>query len=253
MNSGKVDRELLIAFALGRLSPDEAMKVLSEVEKDPALSAELEEIVLLNRAAEDEDHPRAVPRRPGRTLEPVIVYSLRAAAALVLLFVLLVGISETTKDRYHDLARVGYRMQPAKWRGEGDAAIQNALNLAEGGRSTEAIRILDAYAYENPPGEEVAVVHLMIGTMMLEGAERGTLHLFPSYDTAQVHLALQHLARAMISKNPLLLDEAHYLKMKALLMLGLPSSAILDGQEFLKSCNVEHGQVATLLARINQV
>jgi hypothetical protein len=43
----KIDFPTLLDFALGRLTPDESIKVLDEVEKDPQLSHDLDLVIKL--------------------------------------------------------------------------------------------------------------------------------------------------------------------------------------------------------------
>ena len=52
MEERKVVRDDLVDFALGKLSPEESLRVLDAVEADPGLSAQLEEIAVVVRGVD---------------------------------------------------------------------------------------------------------------------------------------------------------------------------------------------------------
>jgi hypothetical protein len=246
-----IDRDTLLAFARGRLSREDSMRILEAIERDQTLSKELEEILLLMRAADDEPSER---HDEQKTLffEPALKYVLRIAAVLVLGVLSLAALSEVTKAKHHDLARVEDINFNSQWRGMSNEDVDIGRTLFLAGEHDAAIVHLERIARAIPPDESACVVHWMIGAMLLETAEGSTVGLFPSYDSARVRRALDHLGIAFHSSNSRLIEDTQLLRMKAFLMLEFPQEAVHEGESYLKTESVERSAVIDLLKRIDR-
>jgi hypothetical protein len=247
-----IDRDTLVAFAHGKLTREESILVLTAIESDQGLSRELEEILLLMRGIDDQTTIKH-NRLNSLFFEPVLKYVLRIAAALVIGLLSLEGISEASKAKYHDLARVDNDDMRSQWRGSSDQAVEFGRALYLEGKHDSAIERLEQFVRTIPPGEPASVVHWMIGAMLLETAERGTAGLFPYYDSLRVRRAMDHFNFASKSTNPRLIENTQLLRMKALLMLGLPQEAIREGEAYLKTGEVEQSAITDLLRRIGEM
>jgi hypothetical protein len=247
-----IDRGTLVAFAHGKLTREESLRVLAEIERDQGLSRELEEILLIMRAIDDQTTAKH-DRQQSLFLEPALKYVLRIAAVLVLGMLSLVAISEISKTGYHDLARVDTKDLRLQWRGSSDAAVESGKALFVAGEHDTAIGHLEEIVRTIPPGESACVVHWMIGAMLLETAERSAIGLFPYYDSLRVRRAMDHLTAASQSTNPRLIEDTQLLRMKGLLMLGLPQEATREGEAYLKTECVEQTAIVYLLKRLGEL
>ncbi len=230
MNHEVIDRDILIAFACGRLSREESLRVLAEIENDNTLSCELEEVLLVMRGVQDREQRREDTRRRALR-EPIMNYILRFAAILAFGIFAAVSVSELTKGKYYDLARTVDLDFSGRWRGDQDDQIERARREYAGGDRDGAIRELERVIRTRPGGESIAVVHSMVGAMILGTAERSFLGLFPRFDEKRVLQALEHLTLSMQSTNVRVVEEAHWLRMKGFLMLNKPQDAIREGEE----------------------
>jgi hypothetical protein len=233
MTRDVVDRETLIAFALGKLSREDSLDVLAAVERDPLLSDELEEVLLLARGT------AAVAEGGGRkgrsTHEPAIRYLFRAAAVVIILLSSAVVASKLTTGRYHELARLGESDYSLSWRGEMDNDVEWARNAFLAGDRDGAIGQLERIINSHPEGEQIEGVHWMVGAMMLAGSERSVVGLFPRYDERFVDRGMAHLAISARSANPRIAEESHWLRMKGFLMLAQPDSAKREGEAVVRA------------------
>ena len=231
MTKEVIDRDRLIAFARGKLSRDESERVLTAVEADEVLSRELEEVLQLIRATEGLENEKRDAHGRLTIGEPVLKYVLRISAVVVVLLGASVLVSQLTKGRYHDLARVDNVDFGVRWRGEAEEQIEWARREFVGGNKDAAIRELERIVQMQPAGESMSVVHLMVGQMLLATAERSTFGLFPRYDRERVARAMDHLGLAAQSTNNRVVEEAHWLRMKGYLMLDKREDAKMEGDE----------------------
>ncbi len=251
MTKEVIDRDRLIAFARGKLSPEESERVLAAVEADEVLSRELEEVLQLMRATEALENEKRDAHGRLTIGEPALKYVLRIAAAVVVLLGASVLVSQLTKGPYHDLARVDNVDLGVRWRGEAEEQIEWARREFVGGDKDAAIRELERIVQMQPVGESMSVVHLMAGQMLLATAERSTFGLFPRYDRERVARAMDHLGLAAQSTNNRVVEEAHWLRMKGFLMLDEREDAKMEGEE-VKRMGGEHDvQAVKLLDEIH--
>jgi len=236
MKSSDIDRDTLIAFAKGKLSPDESQQVLAALEADRQLSQQLEEVLLMIRGAEAAREVREGDGESGGTVrEPAFRYILGIAAVLVLTFIAVTSVSELGKNRYHDLARLNSTTFAARFRGDDGDQIELARTMFLNGEHDAAIGELERILRIRPAGESMAAVQVMLGEMLLATAERSIVGLFPAYDRNRVTRALELLDAAVQSGDLRLAGEAHWLRMKGFLMLADRDAAIREGTEIAKS------------------
>jgi len=245
-----IDRSTLIAFAFGKLSREESLRVLAEIEKDDALSRDLEEVILVMRSAQEGGNGREDARRRSTITEPMLKYLVRLAAVLVLGLISAVSVSELTKGKYHDLARLDNVDFSGQWRGDGDDDIEWARREFAVGDRDAAISKLERVVRTRPAGESMNVVHCMVGAMLLATAERSVWGLFPHFEEKRTTQALGHLVLAMQSTNILVVEEAHRLRMKAFLMLNEPQEAIKEGEDVVRGGREGGAEVMMLLREI---
>jgi hypothetical protein len=234
MTQDETDRDRLIAFARGKLSREESLRVLEEVEDNEQLSRELEEVLLLMRATEEQERSKEESWRRGVIREPVFRYLFRVAAVLVVAFASVFAVSELTKNRYHDLATVDDSDFSVRWRGEVDEGIELARREYNGGDHDAAIGTLERIIQARPAGESMAVIHWMAAAMLLKTAERSVWGLFPRYEESRIARAMAHLDIAMGSNNLRIQEETHWLRMKSYLMLNRPVDAAHEGEEVVR-------------------
>jgi|WetSurMetagenome_2_1015567.scaffolds.fasta_scaffold156167_2 hypothetical protein len=245
-----ISRSTLIAFAFGRLSREDSLSVLAETERNDVLSRELEDVLLVMRAYQEGADGRQDAYQPQSAKEPVLTYLLRVAAVLVAGLMIVASASELTKGKYHDLARVADVEFLGRYRGDGDDEIELARKSYIEGDRHEAIGKLERELRTRPPGESMAVARCMLGAMLLSMAERSKWGLFPRYDEELARQALYHLALARQSTNVRVVEEAHLLRMKGLLMLNRPQDAITEGEEVVREGGEGGVEVRKLLREI---
>ena len=234
MTQDVIDQDMLIAFACGKLSREESLRVLAKIENDDTLSRDLEEVLLVMRGVQEQEYGREDACRRRVIREPIMKYVLRLAAVLVVGLLSAISVSELTKGKYHDLARITDLDFSGRWRGDQDDEIEWARREFTGGNRDGAIRELERVIQTRPAGESMAVVHWMVGAMQLETAERSVWGLFPRYDEKRAVQALDHLTLAMRSTNVRVVEEAHLLRMKGFLMLNKPQEAMREGEEVVR-------------------
>jgi len=235
MKEDTIGREMLISFARGQLSREESLRVLEKVEVDSDLSEELEEVLSLVRGIEDIQNLRGGEKTPGRIVrEQQSRYLLKVAAALVVAFLSTVTIGELSKGQYFYLARMEETGLSKRLRGNDGNQIEWAKRMFVSGNRDVAIREMERIANILPEEESKAVVHMILGEMLLCSAERSYLGVFSWYDTGYVVRAMDHLGTALEWGDPRIAEEAHWLRFKGYLMLGDRDGARREGVQVLK-------------------
>ena len=248
MTRDVIARDKLIAFALGKLSSEESLEVLEAVERDPLLSDELEEVLLLARGTESVAGEGS--RNDHRAHEPAVRYLLRAAAVVIILIGSAIVTSRLVTDRYHDVARLGQDDFNLSWRGGMDSDVEWARNAFLAGDKDGAIGQLERVINSHPAGEQADGVQWMVGAMMLAGSEKSLVGLFPRYDKPLVNRAMAHLAISARSTNSRIAEESHWLRMKGFLMLAQPDSARREGETVVRSDNDLKARAECMLKRV---
>lgn len=230
--------EQLRDLVLGKLTPEESLRVLDEVERSPENSADLDFYVDFARFVQEEGREvfGDVAQRVeggwryrlwglGRRLrEPRVTYGVVGGVAALVLMVM--GVSGLVVDPMHDAGRVEAVAYIASVRGPVDEEIEIAQRLFEGGRRDEAIAELERYIRVHPGDDMGGYVRYLAGAMYLAGAERSTMGLFVHYDRDAVARGYAHLSVVDgTTTNARLHEEVVWLEAKALLMLGKRAEA----------------------------
>jgi hypothetical protein len=215
-------------LALGKCTPEEAGRLLDEVERDPDASATLEAVVRLVAVAETPEGigvfcgRRTAPeswwsRRVFRLVrEPVAGYAVAAAAAL-----LVVGVCwGMMRHPYAHLVRVDATDFGIRVRGEETDALLEAQRLAGEGQLEAAVAGLERALRRGGDSAALAYMHYGAGRVCLDIAQRRSWAVAPSYDPGWVRRGLVHLRACEVSADaPLLRLEAMWLEVQGDLML----------------------------------
>jgi len=233
MAERRVDRDDLVDFALGKLSPEESLRVLDAVEADPGLSAQLEEIAVVVQGI-DRDGEELFGRGRGdrgRGSGAVVRdsgwrYVIRAAALFAMVIGLSVVISALTAGRYDDLTALGRIELDVRFRGSDAEDLVRARALHGEGDVDEALVQLDRFLRMNPEGESADFARVLAGSIRVGGAESSVLGLFRRFDEGRIMLGLRDLLLVVSrSENPRLVEEACWVVAKGYLMLDRPGDA----------------------------
>jgi tetratricopeptide (TPR) repeat protein len=254
-------------LVLGNLSPEESLRVLDMVEKDPELSHELELAAsLVNIAAEDgkelfgkpvtlshDAAPlyRAVNRRLSSHAVHAWMYVRYTLAAVVLIGVLLPVVSHFMTDPYVALSTLSDSVDMERLRTTGEQELARLYEEPISGNDEETIRFLERYLRRHPHNKVTGYVRLSLGEQYLRSARTSILTLFPRFDAPKVNRALHQFDQIIESGgNDRLVEEAYWLRAKAALMVGRPHSAISDLQELLRLKGRLSHQAEELIGKI---
>ncbi len=242
------DTSQISDFALGRLSPEESLKVLDAIENDPKASEQLDLIAGLINAAESQGAEmfgrEAVARRAGwRWQNPLkdlgsflparkpAVASVLAGACIVL-FLGVNLLSRLTAPEYYSAAKVDGAEYVSGVRGADEFAAAHAL-IARG-ETDEATSVLERYMRAFPLAQHIDYAHYLAGAAYLVSAHHSVLTLFPSFDRDRAYTAIRHLeAAAEHSGNLRIQEESHWLLAKAWLMLERPDAGLAELRQVL--------------------
>ena len=229
-----VDRGDLVEFALGKLTPEESLRVLDAVEGDPGLSAQLEEIALVVRGVDRDGEELFGGGRRDRNLSRGVVvrdsgwrYLIRSAALLALVIGLSVVISVLSAGRYDDLTALGPIELDVQFRGVDAEDLARAHAAHTDGENREALVHLDCFLRMNPYGESADFARVLSGSIRIEDAQSSVFGLFRRFDEEQIMLGLRDLLPVVArSENPRLIEEANWIVSKGYLMLDRPGEAV---------------------------
>jgi hypothetical protein len=227
----------LTDLALGRLPPEEALKLFEEAESTPEILEGLDLHIAIadlavsehNRLFEEGNRRKVfngyrwmsgVLRDRIRASEPTIVYAmvlltiaLSASAILIwrgLQFEPQYWFASVTPPevQFRTRALVGRDLVPA-------------ATMYSHGRFLEGVWWLERYLREHPAGELSGYVRYSAALGCLVEARISVLGLFPRYDTALARRGVGHLTAVILDSSLVgLEDEARYYRAKGTLMLG---------------------------------
>ncbi len=266
----KIARQSITDLTLGKLSPEESLKLLEAIEQDPSASQELEfasEMLNFTRAHGKETfepmkssiaRDALVNRTIAERLEGYLgqTRAARWATGFVALCVVICGlvvVSSLTADKYYPLASIeGFEIESTV-RGPGQEDLTTAQNLYRQGDLEGALRLLERYIRAFPHGEMIDYVHYSAGAICLLSSSHSFLSLFPSYDRERVLRGLGFLEiAANVSTNPRLVEDARWLRAKAFLMLHRPADAIEELRRIELLNGVKGEQASRLITEIQK-
>jgi hypothetical protein len=263
----RIPRESISDLVLGKLSPEESLRLLEEIERDPSASEELEFAAELLRFAAV--HGKSVferaeylspqasgkPRTVAERLESYLHVRNLAYPAIVLVVMLgLVTASHLSRDKYYPLTGIEGVEFESRVRGPGQEDLDAAQQFYAEGQPDESIRVLERYIRAFPRSEVIDYVHYSTGTIYLLSSRRSFLSLFPSYDHERVMHGLDHLDSALHnSTNVHIIENSHWLRAKAFLMRHRPYDALVE-LEGLKSLGGSRSdQASELISEIRRI
>jgi hypothetical protein len=234
-NEKKIPDYSIADLALGKLPPEEALRMLEAIERDPEASKELDiqaELVNLASSEGKEIFEPARSLRPSllqkmwsegvafRTFPRGLLVPLGALATVAVLWVGLSVVSSLTRPPYDGLAQIA--RSDLEFRTRGDMRDELALvpALCSEGRFDDVVRLSERFVRAYPASDLAGFAHYSAGLGYLASARRSTLGFFPSYDRARVEKALNHLTWVAgdTTRNPLA-EDALWLKAKGFLMV----------------------------------
>jgi len=256
-----IDTTMLTDLVLGKLSPEESLRMLREIEHDPQASQELEartrllahvreggEALFAGRNAVAGTSPLAQARRWWASC-PVAGYAI--GAAVVLLIALVPVVNVLTKGPLVDLARVGYPQYEAVLRSAGDSDIGLAVRMLRGGHPQESLLLLERFCRAYPENDMREYAHYLAGAIYLSDAQESLLGMFVSYDLSRVRAGMTHLGEALrFSGNPRLTEESHWLRAKGFLMLERPAEALAELETVRRLDGARANDAAQLMGKI---
>ena len=233
-------------LALGILSPEESLKILEEVEKNPQASMELELATdLLNFVALEgkelfERKQATVYAR--RSAVKSIVWKINdllgarrfayPLAALVVLMILIGGLALTsflTTSEYYPLTVIQRLDFESRVCGPGLQDFDMAYEAFSRGQYDETVRLLERFIRAFPESELVDYAHYSVGATYLVSSRKSFMTLFPSFEDGSVIRGLENLELAIQkSSNPRTIEDSHWIRAKGYLMLDNPERALAE-------------------------
>ncbi len=260
MAERKVVRDDLVDFALGKLGPEESLRVLDAVEADPGLSAQLEEIAVVVRGIDRDGEELFGGGRGdrGRASGRVVRdsgwrYVVRAAALLVAVIGLSLVISALTARPYADLTALGRIELDVRFRGIDVEDLEQARVAHAEGDVGAALVHLNRFLRMHPEGEDADVARVLAGSIRIGAAESSVFGLFRRFDEGQILLGLRDLLLVVArSENLRLVEEASWIASKGYLMLGQPENAADHLRRVVKGGGLRVRGAEELLEEINR-
>ncbi len=265
--AGKIETSKLSDLALGKLPPDEALRLMEELESNAEASRELDRLIALtNFAAEHGAEIQAERARAhaGGMLEKVRDWvgtqfrepAIRYGFTAMLVVALGGGAVVTSRyvaGPYEDLARITNEVPDYTVRGPGDQDLAIASELIAHGDYAGSVRLCERYLRIHPDGESVSNASYVAGVASLLAARHTVLSLFPSYDRDQAKKGIEFLTRAAdLSPSRRLREDALWVRAKGFLMLRMPAEAGNDLNSVIELHGPRSEEASALLLKIRE-
>jgi len=224
----------LVDFAMGKLSSEQSLEVLRELETSDEKSKELEIILEIldtkdphRRPQRDEDRPSRSANRLLRERIPIFAITMRSAAVVFLAIGIAFIAREVSKPMSLDLVKVCVDDMDVRTRSGNSRIAGIAYGLLLDGRNERAMELLDWCVKAFPDGEEGAHAHLLRGGTLLMQADRYRMGFFSHFDTVLVMKGLDELRLvAHLSSRRHIQECALFLEIKGNLMIGNQERAV---------------------------
>lgn len=222
-------------FVLGKLSPEESLRVLDALERDPEASRMVDEYAALLAFAHGEGadlfHRRA-PSLSRSNVQPFkravrliagrrwIVAAAAVVAIAMVTVLVLRGKSILWGDemRYASLSELDFGVGI---RAEADDNLTVALELYRERDYDRSVRVLERMLRSEPAHPFPDHVYYFLGAVHLAAAEQNVIGPVRVYDRERVRMALESLHRAgLLTPRARLAEESYWLIAKGHLMLG---------------------------------
>jgi tetratricopeptide (TPR) repeat protein len=232
--SEKIPIDKIVDFAAGRLSREESLALLDQIEHDPQASQDLDLIASMMEII-DKDGKELFKSRPEvfssffSRLKAIISSAalklrshpvLSGAVAFAAVFVALMLMLPPSSP-YGNLASLNDFDLGATVRGVGLEEFNVGFDLYHRGNYEESIRLFERYIRAFPKSRLVEYAHYSAGAAYLRWSEWRFFSLFVGFNQARVHQGMWHLHQVVqSSRNSRLLEDAHWLLAKGELMLA---------------------------------
>ena len=230
----KIPIDRIVDFAAGRLSREESLALLEQIERDPQASQDLDLIASMMEVVDKdgkelfggarETVPSVFSRvrsaitsiLPKLRSHPVLSGAAAFAAAFGALMLLIPASSP-----YGTVASLHDFDFGATVRGVEVEEFNVGFDLYREGKYEETIRLFERYIRAFPNSRMVAYAHYAAGAAYLRWSEFRFFSFFIGFDKSRVRHGLEHLREvAQSSSNGRLLEDAHWLLAKGELMLS---------------------------------
>lgn len=262
--------EMLADLALGKLPPEEALRLFEEAERNPRVLENLDlHIALADLAASEkggvfQERGRREKSKVWNGLrdiwghrtgiaEPRLVYAFGLLCFAVLVSTVLIWRGFQVEP-YHLLASVSESEVEFRTRSLVGKDLAPAVTLFSSERFEEGVQYLERYLQEHPGSELSAYLHYSAGLGCLIAAKSTLLGLYVNYDTLLVRRSFNHFTLALSDSSGYgLEDEARFYRAKASLILGDVNWARRDLQRVVSGCGTLSDGARSLLKGVSAV
>jgi tetratricopeptide (TPR) repeat protein len=266
----KVRKTSIVDFATGKLSPEESLKVLEYVERNPDASKDLDVasgllnvVALQGKEVFESADERVVRKSALREFidrfedafrSRAIRYGVLGFAALFIAVIGLVVASRMMTSRYYDLTGIDGLTFEDVVRSPEEVDFARAQQLFAEQRYDETIDDLERFLRAFPHSELADYAHYAIGAVNLLASRRSIAWLFPSFEEQRVMQGLAHLEiSARTSPNRRIVEESHWLRAKGFLMLDRPAEALAELTRVELLGGARKKDADQLIAAINRI
>jgi hypothetical protein len=255
----------IVDMACGRLTPEESLALLDDIERNPDLSAELDTAVdLVNFSS---DARETIFRESKVTRESFwrkiawwimdqcdvrpILYPVGGLLLLLASCAVIMTANSFWIGRYDELIGIDRTVFEWNVRGPGDGEVAVAYHFFTGGDYEQSLAHLERYMRAHPEDIVEGYADYTAGVVSLLAARKSTFGLFPTTSSAVVSRGLEHLDRAARrTTNVRLMEEAHFLRAKGFLMLGQKDAALSELEAVRRMGLVRGEEAAQMTARL---
>ena len=261
------ERAEISELVLGGLPPEESLDLLEKIEQDPEASRELEmQVEILNFMSEKGGTLTvAQPEEAGilaqfrswvsgqwHWMPPRLRLVVLASAAVALIF----GATELAKRArsgsvYSDLIAFNGPELEVTLRGSPPLDIELASRLYEGGEIEEAIKVVQRYVHAHPASQDLDQAEHVLGKMYLRSAKQVRYFVLTRYDLRRVRMGIEHLdASIRLTSSERLMQECHWVRGMALLMIEEVGGAVHEFQAVADSAGPRKGSALAMLEKL---
>ncbi len=256
------NRKPLSDFVLGKLPPEESLKMLDEIERDPHASKEVDTLAGLATLGAAGDRVFTESRmglgdRLAAMLKKfrdVLVHRrviLAGSFGLLILAAAVFLADRIVRNPYDNLARVHPDDLVSLVRGPMEDDFTKAYGRIADGNYDDALRTFERFLRAYPRSPLAGYAHYSAGMVCLLSARHTTLGLAPRYNPERVSQALLHLRAAGDGGAlPGLVEESHFQSAKAYLMLGRTEDAMNELQAVLATRGQLYSDAVTMMSKI---
>jgi hypothetical protein len=254
----------------GHLSPEEALRVLEEAERNPEVSRDLDlQVELLNLAGStfgnlssgemesgsarwtflDSLAGRVGLLVVGRRLAPLVLVGVCLLAGAGLLIVRSVAAGP-----YAAIAEIREPEIPIRVRAESGADLVAAAEYFSVREYIPAAERLERFLRMYPESESAPWVEYAAGVARLAGARKSTWIVLTCFDELQVEAGLRHLS-SVLGRNdsPVLRSDALWYQAKGFLMVGRVEEARRSLQAITAQEGTRSGAAQQMLAELDDI